>query len=78
MAVDREQMLTGYAIAMVCLAGLIYSRWFLNSTRKGRWLLVKFGPLTGLWILRGLFALGLALGLSLAQDWIRSLELLGL
>lgn len=78
MQVDRDQMLMGYAIALVCLVGLIYSRWFLNSTRKGRWLMIKYGPVYGLWILRGLFASGIALGVALAQDWIRSLDLLGL
>lgn len=71
-------MLMGYAIALVCLAGLVYSRWFLNSTRKGRWFLIKFGPVYGLWVLRGLMTVGIVVGISLAQDWIRSFELLGL
>ena len=42
-----DQQLMGYAIAAVCFAGVVYSRWFLNNTNKGRWLLIRFGPKNG-------------------------------
>ncbi|MDG2389079.1 MAG: hypothetical protein P8M30_07145 [Planctomycetaceae bacterium] len=73
MSIDRDQMLMGYAIAMVCLVGLVYSRWFLNSTKKGRWLLIKLGPANGLWVLRTVFLAGVAVGICLALDVIQPL-----
>jgi hypothetical protein len=73
MPIDRDQILMGYAIAIVCLVGLAYSRWFLNSTRKGRWILIKLGPANGLMALRVVFLAGAAVGICLALDVIRPL-----
>lgn len=63
----------GYAIAVVCLTGVVYSRWFLNNTKKGRWFLKRFGPQNGLWVLRGLLVAGIAFGVCLALDIIQPL-----
>jgi len=66
-----DQVLMGYAIAVVCFAGVVSSRWFLNNTKKGRWLLIRFGPVNGLWVLRGLLVLGMAFGICLAHNVIQ-------
>lgn len=68
-----DQQLMGYAIAAVCFAGVVYSRWFLNNTKKGRWLLIRCGPRNGLGVLRGLFIVGIVFGVCLAQDIIQPL-----
>jgi len=73
MPIDRDQILMGCAVALVCLCGLIYSRWLLKCTRKGRWILIKLGPKNGLLILRALFVAGIAFGICLAMDVIRPL-----
>jgi hypothetical protein len=68
-----DQVLMGYAIATVCFLGVVYARWFLNNTKKGRWLLIRFGPKHGLWVLRGLLVAGIAFGVCLANNVIRPL-----
>lgn len=73
MNTPRDQLLMGCFLAGVCLLGLVKSRWFFVETKKGRRLEKWFGERAGLAVLRGLFALGILLGVALALDWIRPL-----
>ena len=61
-----EQIFIGLTTAALCGVGLYREFWFLSETNKGQWLTRIFGFSTALWILRGLFTVGVIFGLSLA------------
>lgn len=67
----NEQILMGFAVAALCAAGLWKDRWFLANTKKGRRLAAWLGETKALWVLRGLFGVGILFGLLLAGDVIR-------
>ena len=71
---NKEQILIGTVVALLCSAGLWSARWFLRETPKGQWLSRRLGDERALWVLRGLFAAGIAFGLLLATDAIRPVE----
>lgn len=68
-----DQILMGCMLAVVCLLGLVYSRWFATTTPKGQRLVNWLGEPQAILLLRVLFAIGMALGIALAADWIRPL-----
>jgi len=61
-----DRIVIGGGVTMLCLAGLRYDRWFLSNTKKGEWLVHRFGGQNALWILRALFCLGALFGILLA------------
>ncbi len=67
-------MFIGLATSVLCGIGLYREFWFLTETRKGRWLVERCGLSPALWILRGLFALGVIFGLSLALGIINPIR----
>lgn len=71
---QKEQLLMGGVIALLCVAGLVNARWFLTHTNKGQWLVRCCGETRALWVLRGLFGTGSVLGILLACDVIRPLH----
>ncbi len=69
-----DQILMGTAIALCCLWGLCYQRWFLSETRKGQRLVRRFGETGGAWILRSLLIVGAVLGGLLATGIIHPIQ----
>ena len=72
-ALGLDGCLVGEA-AVLCGVGLVYSRWFLENTRKGERLVHWFGADKAVWVARGLFGLGLVFGLLLAGNFIRPIQ----
>ena len=64
----KEQIVIGVVVAVLCTVGLFNDRWFLAETRKGQRLVGWLGEQNALWVLRGLFTLGVAFGALLATD----------
>ena len=71
---QKEQLLMGAVIALLCVAGLVNTRWFLMHTNKGRWLVRRCGETGALWVLRGVFGTGTVFGILLACNVIRPLH----
>ena len=67
----KEQIFIGITVAVLCAAGLCKERWFLTRTKKGKRLIGWFGEEKAIWVLRGLFGLGMLFGLLLAMNVIR-------
>ena len=67
----REQIFIGITVAVLFAAGLCKDRWFLTHTKKGKRLVGWFGEDNAIWVLRGLFGLGVLFGLLLAMNVIR-------
>ncbi|MBX3439386.1 MAG: hypothetical protein KF861_18000, partial [Planctomycetaceae bacterium] len=61
-----EQIFIGLTTSALCGAGLYSDAWFLRETRKGRKLVALLGAEVAVWVIRGLFASGVAFGLALA------------
>ena len=68
--IPNEQILIGVVVSVLCLAGLVKDRWFLEHTRKGQWLTRRLGPTRAVWALRGLFSAGAVFGILLATNVI--------
>lgn len=69
-----EQVFIGLATSGLCAAGLVREQWFLTETPKGRWLVNSFGTRKAIWVLRGLFALGVLFGLALASGFVNPIR----
>ena len=67
---SKEQIFIGVTVAVLCVAGLCKDRWFLAHTKKGKRLIRWLGEEKAIWLLRGLFGLGILFGLLLATDII--------
>ena len=70
----REQILMGVAIVVVCLFGLTKCRWFLEHTNKGKRLVEWFGESRAVYVLRGLYLVGILFGTLLALNVIRPVQ----
>ena len=70
----NDQTIMGVAIALVCAAGLAKSAWFLENTRKGRWLARRLGDRPAVWMLRSVLCGGIVFGVLLAVNVIRPLR----
>ena len=69
-----DQIFIGAMVAVLCLVGFFKDRWFLQNTRKGKWLAEKFGEQTSLWIVRGLLGTGTLFGVLLACNVIQPVQ----
>ena len=67
----KEQIFIGVTIALLCGIGLVKERWFLTHTKKGERLVRWFGEKKATWVLRGLFGLGILVGILIAMNIIR-------
>ena len=67
----KDQIFIGITVAVLCAAGLCKDRWFLTRTKKGKRLIGWFGEEKAIWVLRGLFGLGMLFGLLMAMNVIR-------
>jgi hypothetical protein len=56
----------GAAIAVLCLFGLRYGRWYVTETRKGQWLEKRLGNSKAIWICRLVLLSGFVFGVGLA------------
>lgn len=70
----RDQIFMGAAIALICVMGLLNDVWFLQNTRKGRWLVERFGDDRARLVLRVALLGGAVFGLLLAADVVRPLR----
>jgi hypothetical protein len=70
----KEQIFIGVATALLCVIGLVKSRWILENTRKGARLGRWFGPRRAIWVLRGLLGLGVIFGGLLAVNVVKPLQ----
>lgn len=66
-----DRVIIGGGVTVLCLAGLRHDRWFLSNTKKGEWLVRRFGERNATWIIRALFCLGALFGILLACGAIR-------
>jgi hypothetical protein len=69
-----EQILIGAATAVLCVIGLLQRRWLLENTRKGRWLVERFGPVRAAWLLCVLLAGGAVFGTLLATGIVNPVQ----
>ncbi len=70
----NEQVAMGVIIALLCLAGLYYDRWFLSHSKKGQRLVDRLGEQKAVWVLRLFFSAGALFGTLLATDVIRPVQ----
>jgi len=69
-----HQIFIGSTVALLCLWGLFKHRWFLETTKKGKRLIARFGDRKAAWILNGLFVMGIVFGILLAIDVIHPIR----
>ena len=70
----KEQVFIGASVAVLCLIGLVNSRWILDNTKKGERLTQWFGEARAIWVLRGLLLLGALFGVLLAVNIVQPLK----
>ena len=70
----NEQVAMGVIIALLCVAGLYYDRWFLSHSKKGQRLVIRLGERKATWVVRLLFTAGALFGTLLATDVIRPVQ----
>lgn len=67
----KEQIFIGLTVAVLCAVGIYKDRWFLTQTKKGKRLIGWFGEEKAIWVLRGVYGLGMLFGLLMALNVIR-------
>ncbi len=72
--IPTDQIVMGVATALLCLWGIWNYRWLLVNTRKGEWLVNRFGQQKAIWLLCSLFLVGVLFGLLLAIDIIHPIQ----
>jgi hypothetical protein len=72
--VPAEQVFIGLTTSGLCAVGIAQQEWFLRETRKGRWLVELCGTRNAVWVLRGLFSLGVVFGLALASGIVNPIR----
>jgi hypothetical protein len=72
--VPAEQVLIGLTTSGLCAVGIAQQQWFLRETRKGQWLVEVCGTRNAVWVLRGLFSLGVVFGLALASGIVNPIR----
>ena len=71
---NRERLLIGLTIALLCGVGAAKVRWLVGETPKGRWLAGRLGEPRARRVLRALLAAGAAFGTLLAAGVVRPVE----
>lgn len=69
-----DQLFMGVAVAALCLMGLCHQQWLLTHTKKGQWLVERFGEQRALWVLRGLLLAGMVFGGLLAAEIVNPIR----
>ena len=64
----------GWAIVVACCLIGVREQWFLKETTKGQRLVRRFGPDRARWVMRGILALLITLGMLLANGVIRPIR----
>ncbi len=71
---NRQRVLVGSLIVVLCVLLFLKERWFLENTAKGRRLHRWFGPTQAPRVFRGLIVGGMIFGGLLASGVIRPIQ----
>ena len=69
-----EQVFIGLTTSGLCAVGLAREAWFLSETKKGQRLVRLCGTRNAMWVLRGLFVVGVLFGLALATGVVNPIR----